>query len=153
MIRDDAFSLLGSWDNPGPYRGAVLIPSDMTGRVLIQLRDHNEAAIYPGKWGLFGGGVETGEDLITAARREFEEGTGILVDHAALRPLARIIGEGTRAQLFAFEMQLDITPANIRLGEGAGFAFLGIEDLMRLDLVPASRVLLTHWAETQISRG
>lgn len=152
MITDDAFPLIGPWDQPGTYRGALLIPIDDKDRVLVQLRDYNPAAIYPGKWGLFGGGVEDDETLVGAACREFLEETGITVLPHALRPFARVLGD-SGAQLFAFSCRLDGTPADIRLGEGAGFAFLGPDDLTRLDLVPASRALLEYWISSQSNRG
>lgn len=44
------------------------------GRVLLQRRDDN------GLWGFPGGGVEPGESLAVAVRREVEEETGLLVE-------------------------------------------------------------------------
>jgi 8-oxo-dGTP pyrophosphatase MutT (NUDIX family) len=41
---------------------------------LLQLRDSKPEIWYPGRWGLFGGGVEPGEDPVEALKRElFEE--------------------------------------------------------------------------------
>jgi len=40
---------------------------------LMQLRDSRPDIWYPGHWGLFGGGVEPGEDPLMALARELEE--------------------------------------------------------------------------------
>jgi 8-oxo-dGTP pyrophosphatase MutT (NUDIX family) len=40
---------------------------------LMQLRDSRPDIWYPGHWGLFGGGVEPGEEPIAALRRELKE--------------------------------------------------------------------------------
>jgi 8-oxo-dGTP pyrophosphatase MutT (NUDIX family) len=56
----------------GNAAAAILVLKD--GRYLLQLRDDVPQIWYPDHWGLFGGGVEPGEDEIEALRRElFEE--------------------------------------------------------------------------------
>lgn len=40
---------------------------------LMQLRDSRPDIWYPGHWGLFGGGVEPGEDPVEALARELKE--------------------------------------------------------------------------------
>jgi 8-oxo-dGTP pyrophosphatase MutT (NUDIX family) len=40
---------------------------------LLQLRDAKPEIWYPGRWGLFGGGVEPGEDPLAALKRELRE--------------------------------------------------------------------------------
>lgn len=50
---------------------ALLVLED--GRYIMQLRDDIPGIWYPGHWGLFGGGVDAGEDDIAALRRELWE--------------------------------------------------------------------------------
>jgi len=50
---------------------ALLLLED--GRYIMQLRDDIASIWYPGHWGLFGGGVDDGEDEIAALRRELWE--------------------------------------------------------------------------------
>jgi 8-oxo-dGTP pyrophosphatase MutT (NUDIX family) len=50
---------------------AALILVD--GGYLMQLRDGLPDIWYPGHWGLFGGGIEPGEDPVAALCRELEE--------------------------------------------------------------------------------
>lgn len=40
---------------------------------LLQLRDSKPEIWYPGRWGLFGGAIEPGEDPVDALKRELRE--------------------------------------------------------------------------------
>jgi len=51
---------------------AAIIRVDADG-YLMQLRDSRPDIWYPGHWGLFGGGLEPGEDPIQALKRELYE--------------------------------------------------------------------------------
>jgi 8-oxo-dGTP pyrophosphatase MutT (NUDIX family) len=55
----------------GDAVGAILrVESD---GYLMQLRDSKPDIWYPGRWGLFGGGVEADEDPMAALKRELRE--------------------------------------------------------------------------------
>ena len=83
------------------------------------------------------GGVEAGETLIEAALRELDEETGLRLPAETLRPFGQVQSQSARrSRLFVFTATLDIGPADIRLGEGAGFAFLGPAQVRALPLVP-----------------
>ncbi|MFV0472814.1 MAG: NUDIX domain-containing protein [Pikeienuella sp.] len=144
-MEEDAFARLGPWrDYRTDYAGAVAIPVDPMGRVLLQLRD-GAAPVHPLEWGLFGGEVEKGESLAEGMIREFEEETGLRPPAAAFRPFARIVSPGSRRRLYAFTVKLAAAPEAIRLGEGAGFAFVEPKQVMRFELLAATRVLLAAW--------
>jgi 8-oxo-dGTP pyrophosphatase MutT (NUDIX family) len=140
-----AFAVLGDWQNFATYRGALVIPVDPAGRVLLQLRDHHPDAANPGQWGLFGGEVEPGETLCEAAVRELEEETGLKIPADRLHPLARTVSAISRKRLYAFTAALTITPADIRLGEGAGFGFIEARDFAAMNIVPSVRMFLDEW--------
>lgn len=57
--------------SPSNAVAAILVQED--GRYLLQRRDPKPTIWYPDHWGLFGGGVETGEDNVTALKRELIE--------------------------------------------------------------------------------
>lgn len=61
--------------------GVGVLLQDESGRVLLQQRGDS------GLWGTPGGGLEPGEDFLTAARRELLEETGLECPNLALLPL------------------------------------------------------------------
>src|SRR5262245_25765419 len=66
----------------GDAAAALLVLED--GRYLLQLRDDLPHIWYPDHWGLFGGGVDHGEDAVAALRRELREELDL--DMAEARP-------------------------------------------------------------------
>lgn len=82
----------------GDAAAAIMVAED--GRYLMQLRDDFPHIWYPGHWGLFGGGVEAGEDEIKALRRELREEIGFDLD-------------ADRAKLFT-RFDFDLRPVGLR---------------------------------------
>lgn len=125
MITEDDFPAIGNFRPNEAQEGAVALIEDARGRLLMQLRDDLEGIHWPGRWGLVGGGVEAGEDLETAALREIWEETGMRLAPGMLTPFAKVNSVSRAgAKVFVFGVRLEISPVDIRLGEGAGFAFL-----------------------------
>lgn len=140
---DNDFPLIGDeWDDDAPYRGALLIPVDGQGRILLQLRDHGPDTVHPGKWALFGGGVEGDESLRAAVVREFAEEVGVDIPPDAPQPFRRVLSTPGRRRLYVFAATLDIAPSDIRLGEGAGFGFIRPEDITTLDMIPFAQAVV-----------
>jgi 8-oxo-dGTP pyrophosphatase MutT (NUDIX family) len=125
------------------WQGATVLARDGEGRVLMQLRDSYENIAAAGKWCCFGGEVEPGEDLETAARREFMEETGIDLSEDVLRPLA-CFGSGAMkgGVVYVFALNRVIAPSEVQLGEGAGFAFLTRLQAEKFDLIDNFRRVL-----------
>ena len=140
------FPLVGdNWSDDIPYRGALLIPVDGTGRILLQLRDYGPHTVHPGKWSLFGGQIEEGESPDAAVIREFHEEVGIAVPPASLRPFARTLSTPGRRRIYVFAAVLNITPKDVRLHEGAGFGFIEPQNLPDLDMIPFARAVLDRF--------
>ncbi|GGA14987.1 NUDIX domain-containing protein [Neptunicoccus cionae] len=137
------FTTLGEWSKTtATAAGIILI--DQQDRLLMQLRDMNDRTAGPGLWSIFGGHVEAGETLSRAAVREFAEETGLRVSEDQLTLLARAVSAfGTG--LYAYTLNMKIDPAEIRLGEGAGFAFLTRWQIETLPLMPAAGQILKHF--------
>ncbi|WP_069298903.1 NUDIX domain-containing protein [Neptunicoccus sediminis] len=139
----DGFTTLGEWsETTDTAAGIILI--DQHDRLLMQLRDINDRTAGPGLWSIFGGQVEPGETLHRAAIREFAEETGLTVSEDQLTPLGRAVSaRGTG--LYAFTVKMPVDPRDIRLGEGAGFAFLTPAQIETLPLMPAAGQIIAHY--------
>ena len=108
-------------------RLACVILVDPDGRLLLQERDEH-APVDPDRWGLVGGGVEPGEDDETAAYRELEEETGVVLSPGTLTPWRAIradvgrhgfAGDGT-----AYVATTTLTDADIDCHEGRRIVFV-----------------------------
>lgn len=68
--------------------GVSVLVQDEYGRVLLQRRGDD------GQWGILGGGLEPGEDFLTAAHRELFEESGLTCSNLTLFPLAEGLVSG-----------------------------------------------------------
>lgn len=122
---------------PGNAAAAIIVLDDS--RYLLQLRDNKAGIFFPGHWGLFGGGVEEGEQPIDALRRELKEELGLTA--AELRPLTRFefdLGPMGLTRLYRefFEVRLPaaVVPS-LRLGEGKAFESFSREQVLALSRI------------------
>jgi 8-oxo-dGTP diphosphatase len=128
-----------------PIAGAVLWNPD--GTVLLQHRDDVAGVKDAGKWSLFGGGIEPGEDPEAAMLRELDEEIGYRPEryHLFLVLYAR------DADFHLFLAEIEEPVERLRLTEGQGFAYLTPEAaLADLDLSDTARAAL---GALQIYRG
>ena len=141
------FPALCDWRDPGAGAGAHVLIHDAGGRVLLQLRDDIPGMAYPGRWSLFGGGVEPGETLRAAAVREVAEETGLALPPASLTPLGRILSRWGRSglRLFVYAAPMPQGPETVRLDEGAGFALATPAQTDALDLIPEFRPAIARF--------
>lgn len=103
-------------------------------RFLFQLRDDDPAVAMPGRWGLFGGHVDEGEDYHRAMVRELEEELGIVgraVTFATEFAVPRPRGWMHR-QLFEVRLG-EAELAGITLREGADMRTMTAREFMALD--------------------
>lgn len=139
----DGFRIIGPLPDRVVWTGVAVVARDGRGRALMQLRDGFAHVASPGKWSLFGGGVEPGEGLEAAARREFEEETGIAIAQDRLRPLVKVASQTLAGGVVhVFGLDRSILPEEITLGEGAGFGFLTRAQVEQFDLIENFRRIL-----------
>ena len=137
-------------------RIAVMLLRDTQGRLLMQHRD-GAAPAWPCKWGLPGGGIEPGETPEEAMRREVEEETGIHIDGSIALfwecVLPAISHPGAYRQWYVYHAQTRARQEDIVLGEGQAMVFTPLDDVLRLDLIPAIRFIIDYFLIHRISDG
>jgi 8-oxo-dGTP pyrophosphatase MutT (NUDIX family) len=113
------------------HRFAAVAVFDGFGRLLVQERG-DDALHDPGRWGYPGGDLEDGEDFVTAAVRELEEETGLVVDPVELQSLglhrfrSESCGEDDEFELFAVRTRGD---DDVVCREGRQMVFVGLDHL------------------------
>jgi 8-oxo-dGTP pyrophosphatase MutT (NUDIX family) len=104
------------------------------GRYLMQLRDDKPGLRAPGHWGLFGGGIEPGENPREALVRELEEELDFTAVNAlwfaeTIVTVPQFNVEPTHKIFFSVLIaEADI--AGMRQHEGAGMALMTVEEIL-----------------------
>jgi 8-oxo-dGTP diphosphatase len=122
-------------------RLAVLLLVDRRGWVLLQERDEL-APRAANQWGMVGGHVESGEDFEPAAYRELLEETGVELPSGALRLWRHAeftYPDGYHGEYQVYAAAVDLTDADIVLGEGRRIVFVEPSEIAGLDLAGSAR--------------
>ena len=138
----------------GNAAAAIIV---VDGRYLLQLRDSVPGIWYPGHWGLFGGGVEPGEDEIAALRRELREEIGLDITQGQARLFTRFefdlqpVGKGCYFRSY-YEVPIPTaTLSHLTLHEGADMRAFASDEALSLRLSPYDGfALLLHHQELQL---
>lgn len=108
-------------------------------RVLLQHRDDRPGMAEAGKWALFGGGIESGEDVESALLRELDEEIGFRPE--LYRPFLTLDAGDKLFHLFL--ARIDLPLAALTLREGQGFAYVApAAALADYDLADTARLAL-----------
>lgn len=143
--RIEDFRVVEIWAHRGGKLAIGALITDHHGRLLMQLRDNFPGVHSAGRWAIFGGHVETGEDLQTALARELAEELGLTAQLGDLSPFARNMAPGGDSFILVAKYKPAISPSAIRLAEGAGFGFYDRNQLVGLDIAPNIRPFVDYW--------
>lgn len=138
-----------------PVRLAVVLLVDRRGWVLLQERD-SEAPRAADQWGMVGGHVEDGEDFEPAAYRELVEETGVSLPPGTLRlwrEAEYTYPDGHRGRYHVYAASVDLTDADIVVGEGRQIVFVDPAVVPGLDLAPSSRHFLPDFLCSDLYRS
>jgi len=113
---------------------------DERGRILLQKRDDNPAIMEPGRWGLFGGQVETGETLDIALVRELREELNSRVGNVR-REIFRASPGTFGITNVVFLMKYTEVDETFVLNEGKAYGWFSLDELVEL---PLSALVFAH---------
>jgi 8-oxo-dGTP diphosphatase len=137
-----------------PVPLAVILLVDSRGWVLLQERDA-DAPRAANQWGMVGGHVDPGEDFEPAAYRELEEETGLRLPGGTLR-LWRdeefTYPDGHCGRYHVYAAAVDLTDADIVVGEGAQIVFVDPVVVPTLDLAASSRYFIPQFLDSDLYR-
>lgn len=92
---------------------------------LMQLRDDKEEILYPGKWGLFGGHIESGETPQAGLIREVKEEINYLV----AKPIFFRAYSDRKYQRDIFFAPLEVSLESLELNEGQDLDLVSLNDV------------------------
>ena len=124
-----------------PVPIAVVLLVDRRGWVLLQERDEH-APRSADQWGMVGGHVEDDEDFEPAAYRELAEETGVSLPLGTLRlwrDAEYTYPDGHHGRYHVYATAVDLTDADIVVGEGRRIVFVDPAEVPALDLAASSR--------------
>ena len=124
--------------------GALIVDAD--GRVLL-LKMPEDRGVYPGQWGIVGGGIDEGEQAEAALQREVAEETGLTV--SAIRPFwfhdevrEKLNPDGETSSVYMIYLLYDcvaLDPEVVALNEEwEAYEWVGVQDLGNYDLNAAT---------------
>ena len=104
------------------YSGAILRNNE--GKILFQLRDENGR--NSNKWGIFGGGIKTGENPTNALIREIKEELGMNISSLDILKRYKI----PLIDYHIYEIRLKNNPKKSQLNEGKDMKFMTKEEFL-----------------------
>lgn len=132
-------------------RLAVVLLVDARGWVLLQERDEH-APRSANQWGMAGGHVEEGEDFDAAVLRELAEETGLRLPTGSLELWAAeefSYADGHQGDYRVYAARVDLTDADIVLGEGRQIVFVDPRRIPALDLAESSAHFLPRFLASE----
>ncbi len=107
------------------YAGVLL---EKEGKFLFQLRDCKPNISNPHKWGIFGGGIETGETPKIAAMRELKEELNLDVKGSQLLLVAKI--NSFNKKYYIYYSKIDLPISNLDLAEGVSIGHFSLKQIL-----------------------
>ena len=124
--------------------GAIVI--DNRGRILLQKKTVDYIAVPGGGWCLFGGEIESGEDPKKTLKRELKEELGVDFDDIRFFSNHHYqLDSGFWGEEYTFIVKFNGKISDIRLSEGAGFAFFDFSELGSINLMDMAKDIIDRY--------
>jgi 8-oxo-dGTP pyrophosphatase MutT (NUDIX family) len=139
---------------PGNAVAAILT---VDGQYLLQLRDRKRGIFFPDHWGCFGGGVEAGEGLEDALRRELWEELALKIEPEAVRYFTRFdfdFGFAKLEPIWRYFYEIALPPSvipQLRLDEGSEMRLVSAESILTAAILLTPYDAFALWLH--INRG
>jgi NTP pyrophosphohydrolases containing a Zn-finger, probably nucleic-acid-binding len=114
----------------------------------------DDRGVFPGQWALSSGGMEPGENMEQALRREIREELGEVLEIVSVTPWAfrddirvKTYADGTTEEIYMIYLIFDCISANRDITVNEEFqeiAWVNSEALKELDLNEATRITLAQ---------
>ena len=119
-------------------------------KFVLQLRDEIETIFFPGRWGFFGGAMESGETPLDTVVRELYEELSILIPRKRFRNSGQITLNLNDSTLVRYFFLVDISQneaGRIELAEGQGWGSFSLDQISKLRLTPYDEYYLAMWRQ------
>lgn len=100
--------------------------------LLLHLRDNKKGIYYPGYWCLIGGGVDDGESIFEAIKREVKEEIGYELRNIKKIGKTKSLGRNKDIDVIFFKGYINIPAEKIKLSEGQKVEFFKFEEVFKL---------------------
>lgn len=90
---------------------------------------------WPGRWSMFGGGIKNDETPEKTIRREVREELGIKIENLKLFKIFDYEDKDRAGRMHVYIAPFKNKVSDIRLGEGAGFAFFAYDETANLHII------------------
>ncbi|TDC17574.1 NUDIX domain-containing protein [Actinomadura bangladeshensis] len=150
----DVWQLQADADRDGVAKLVVGAVVHISGRVLILRRSINDA-FMSGIEELPSGGVEPGEDLLAALRRELAEEIGwtgpLVLDPGFVAHFDYVSGSGRKARQYTFGLAHDGSPIVLST-EHTGYRWLDPHGVADSDVTAETARTIREWAEARTGK-
>ncbi|MFA5131849.1 MAG: NUDIX hydrolase [Candidatus Paceibacterota bacterium] len=127
-----------------PFAVAGFLYNPKNKSVFLHHRDGN-TTFNPHKWAFFGGLGEAVETPLQAFVRELEEETNLSIKESEAISLRSYVNTDHQIMRHVFFVVSDIDISLLKLGEGAGFAWVSLSEIDTYDLTKKTREDLEYF--------
>lgn len=128
------------------YAGGFLY-NPKTNSVLLHKRDGN-TKVNPNKWAFFGGLNEGDETPVQTFIREMKEELDIDISESGVKMLCDYLNEELQTYRYVFFAASELEKSEMRLGEGAGYDWVALDEIFGYDLTEKTRFDLERFVQT-----